>query len=289
MFDCDICKKPFASMNALNGHKKIHTEMYENTNLAISIKMSKIGAERSMVARKKYELNAKSCMGCKLIITYEKFLNNRVAKFCSSSCAATFNNKNRKVSDEAKKAISDGLLKFSQTKPVGPLEDILKRKGRRSLEFFKKSVDGPFSKVFHCQCKHCGASYFSSSIRKYCLNHSSLYLDEGRNKFEFTFNPFNFPDIFSKSDLENLKSLGFWSPKNKNGLTRDHKLSVNNAIRNDLDSFYVKHPLNCELMTWQENNEKKTKSSLNYEDLKLMVDKYELGKADSRGNKGDVA
>jgi len=66
-----------------------------------------------------------------------------------------------------------------------------------------------------------------------------------------------------------------WSYSNTNGLTRDHKISVNEAIRNNYDPYYIKHPLNCELMSWKKNNKKKTKSSITYSKLKQLVDAYD--------------
>lgn len=74
---------------------------------------------------------------------------------------------------------------------------------------------------------------------------------------------------------EQLKEVGMWGYDNTNGLTRDHKLSVNEAIKNNYDPYYIKHPLNCELMSWTENNKKKTKSSITYEKLKQLVDDYD--------------
>ena len=63
-----------------------------------------------------------------------------------------------------------------------------------------------------------------------------------------------------------------WNPS---GLTRDHKISVNEAIKNNYDPYYIKHPLNCELMSFEKNNKKKIKSSLTYQQLLKIVDKYE--------------
>lgn len=75
--------------------------------------------------------------------------------------------------------------------------------------------------------------------------------------------------------IEQLNQFGMWSVKNKNGLSRDHKLSVNDAIRNNYEPYYVRHPLNCEIMSWHDNNKKKTKSSISYGQLKKLVDDYE--------------
>ena len=53
----------------------------------------------------KYYENPKYCQHCGKIIPYEK----RTNKFCSSSCAATYNNNNREVAEKTRKKISEAL------------------------------------------------------------------------------------------------------------------------------------------------------------------------------------
>jgi hypothetical protein len=101
---------------------------------------------------------------------------------------------------------------------------------------------------------------------------------EARNRFKFTFNVFRYPELF---DLKLLQEVGFYAPKGKSGrwnpdgLSRDHKVSVNESIINQYDPYYITHPLNCELMPHRVNNKKKTKSSMRYEDLVKLVDQYD--------------
>lgn len=77
-------------------------------------------------------------------------------------------------------------------------------------------------------------------------------------------------------DLSLITQFGFRNSKtNPNGITRDHRVSVNHAIRNNYDPYYIKHPLNCELMTFNENNSKNTNSSITYEELVRIVDEYD--------------
>lgn len=65
------------------------------------------------------------------------------------------------------------------------------------------------------------------------------------------------------------------SKDNPDGVTRDHKVSVNEAIINGYDSYYIKHPLNCELMLFGDNAKKHTKSSITYEELVEKVKEYD--------------
>ncbi|WP_146039482.1 MULTISPECIES: hypothetical protein [unclassified Variovorax] len=115
------------------------------------------------------------------------------------------------------------------------------------------------------------------------MEHVGLYGREGRYRYAFTFNPFSLPEVFGETTLRSLAEKGFWSPANPEGLTRDHRVSVNEAIRRNLDPFYIAHPINCELMTWHANNRKKTKSSMAYDELVAMVDRFEARRLCSVG------
>ena len=61
----------------------------------------------------------------------------------------------------------------------------------------------------------------------------------------------------------------------KNGLSRDHRVSITEAIKNEYPRFYIKHPLNCEIMTQRENSSKGKKSSITFDILKQLVDNFE--------------
>ena len=125
----------------------------------------------------------------------------------------------------------------------------------------------------YCKCSHCNIQFTNKSFKKYCNNCEHKYSHDGRAKYWFTFNVFHYPDLF---DLSLITTIGFRDNKtNPNGITRDHKISVNEAIRNNYDSYYIKHPLNCELMRFDENNRKKTKCSITYEKLVELVSNYE--------------
>jgi len=99
-----------------------------------------------------------------------------------------------------------------------------------------------------------------------------------RFQYRFKFNVYDYTDLF---DLDILNSVGFYSPGGKSGkwnidgLSRDHKVSVSESIKNKYDPYYISHPLNCELMPHKENNKKKHKSSITYETLVGLVDEYD--------------
>lgn len=199
-------------------------------------------------ALNKYALNPKFCANCNTILLYEKKSN----KFCSSSCAGTYNNARKDWAN-----IKTGPAK----KP--PKQTVIN--------------PYPFSKLKQCTCKHCGMQWKNRSVVMYCNDHKELYSHAGRAKYWFTFNVYHYPDLF---DLNMLACIGFRNTaSNPNGITRDHRVSVNEAIKNNYDPYYIKHPINCELMLFSDNNIKHTDSSITYDDLILQVLAYEHSKS----------
>lgn len=69
-------------------------------------------AYRGRKNREYYTLNPKKCKYCGEIIPYEKRMND----YCSSSCAAKENNKNRIVTEEQRQKISDSLKSYHENK-----------------------------------------------------------------------------------------------------------------------------------------------------------------------------
>lgn len=195
-------------------------------------------------------------------------------QYCSSSCGTSFSNRQRKPrSDESKQRTSATL------KATRALNSKMELPKKQSVPWSKAYISGPYSKLYICSCGHCGDQFSSRTPVKYCSNHSNLYKSNNRNKYAFTFNVYHYPGLFN---LDQLNLVGWYSPGGKSkswnpdGLSRDHKVSVNEAIRFGYDPYYIKHPLNCDLITQQQNNCKKTRSSIAYSDLVQLVDAYDL-------------
>lgn len=205
----------------------------------------------------------KECLECHTTIPYEK----RGCKFCNKSCAATYNNlhssANRKRGPEKK--IKTKRIKKDKVKIIKP------KKIKQAI------IPPPFSKLYICTCSHCGTKFSTKNKNKYCTNHKDLYKSD-RTLFLFSFNVYHYPDLF---DISLIEQYGWYSPgnrgpKNINGISRDHRVSVTDAIKNGYDPFYITHPLNCELMRHNENKSKYTKSSITYEELKQLVHNYNM-------------
>lgn len=186
--------------------------------------------------------------------------------FCSIKCANT----GRTHTDETKQKISNSVLKLPRI--IKPSRRLYKH----------PEVVGKFEKIIICKCKNCS---FVGSYRNqtgYCNNCKHCYSENGRAKFAFTFNVYDFPDLF---DIDLIEQHGWRKTKgeniNINGVSRDHRVSVHEAIINDYDAYYIKHPMNCKVMLHSDNQSKGTQSSISYEELVRIVDLYDWSRQDS--------
>lgn len=209
------------------------------------------------------------CQGAMLKKTYTKNCERCGTEFetsdnntknCSRVCANS-----RPQTQETKDKISS-TLKGRVTKPINPAP-------YRNLYRYS---DDSFCPIITCKCQNCGFTGSYRTQRWYCPNCDDMYSLNMRAKYQFTFNVYHYPDLF---DLDLLESVGWRVTKGENknvfGISRDHKVSVRDAINNNYDPYYIKHPLNCELMTHDENQRKGTNSSITYEELVIMVDLYD--------------
>jgi hypothetical protein len=246
----------------------------------------------------KYQKTLKQCKQCG-----ETFKPGGSQLFCGHSCAASFSNAERVkngyvVTEEHKQRTAKSVIKSLISKGHTPKKvrtNVIHRKIKPVIIYSKpvivpvhettKNASGPFSYIYTCSCKHCGIKFTSRIKKQYCDVHRTLYSNSSKAGYKFTFNVYYYPELF---DIDLLNKVGWFSPGgtagtwNINGLSRDHKVSVTESIKNNYDPFYITHPLNCQLMTHSENNKKKTQSSMSYNDLITLVDNYENKLADRR-------
>jgi hypothetical protein len=281
---CVICKEVKSSKGIHTHFLRNHGSDEERSRMLLGLQGLQNSAEkrfrsldlRMQVIKGEYYSNPVNCKQCRIQIPYEKRQN----VFCSKSCAATYNNINHK---EGRKF---GPAKSTQKvcKPRKPRPPILRaltpRKKKVSIrtlgKTWKTNVVGPYTRIYNRVCNICNVHFFSRRISKYCSEHKTHYATM-RNRYQFTFNVYKYPELF---DLELVRIHGWYSPgnrgpKNNNGVSRDHRVSVSEAIRNNYDPYYITHPLNCELMRHTENKNKYTGSSIKYDELVLLVDAYE--------------
>lgn len=213
---------------------------------------------------------SKQCINCGVNIPY----NKRTNKFCCRSCAGTYNNLNSSPNRKRGPNKSINKIRKEQVKKSNPRPKHKKVKSKTSI-LWKNNIVGEFSPLFICECKHCSRQFVTRKKSKYCPIHANMY-KSNRSKFEFTFNVYHYPDLFNLSLIEThgWYSPGNRSPKNNDGVSRDHKISVIDAIKHNYDPYYISHPLNCNLMLHSENKSKYIKSSVNYSDLVASVNIY---------------
>jgi len=237
--------------------------------------------------KKSYDLDPKLCKFCGKCLPYEK----RRSNFCNRSCSASYTNRVREKSTTTKthdiacmKCNKIETKSLSCSRFICKECNIIIRKTKRRIGKNPNTIIthdkvGPSCKIYINICSECGKLFTVSTNRKTCSNECYSQKAYNRDRYKFKFNIFSYPDIF---DLCSLSALGFCSfggkrggSYNPKGLSRDHKISVYESIKNNYDPYYITHPLNCELMTMEQNNKKKTNSSITYSELKQLIDEYE--------------
>jgi hypothetical protein len=277
---CIHCQKCLTSKGIFTHYLRSHgteseKEKMSRSNITVKEDRHKTNKEKCLKRKQRYFLNPKTCATCEVILTYERRWN----KFCSHSCAAIFNNKNhapgRKFGPDRSKPKS---INKPRVKKLPPIKQVKIRKVKKIK--WNQHIGGDYCKLYYCNCTHCGLQFFSKKIQKYCNEHIELYVS-ARNRFQFTFNVYEYSDLF---DISLLKKYGWYSPgnrgpKNNEGVSRDHRISVRDAVKNNYDPYYITHPLNCELMQHKFNKKKYTSSSLSYDVLVNLVNEYEMARS----------
>jgi very-short-patch-repair endonuclease len=164
-----------------------------------------------------YNINPNKCIFCDKIFEYEK----KHKKFCNSSCAAKYNNKNRKVSDKTKFLIGSKLRGRKQTE-----ENKNKIRGEKNgnwkggkYKIYGNIINYKNEYSFERNCVYCGNKFIAKKISKdrtsrskYCSkkcrdNHASDKIKEkvkqGTHNGWSTRNIISYPEQFFMTVLNN--------------------------------------------------------------------------------------
>jgi len=214
-------------------------------------------------------------------------------KFCSSSCAAKYNNARKEpVSEETRKKTSESLLKFHYGEKWQ--EEIAKRKAIKWKDKDGKEKRFHISSILNHTCKVCGKEFFSRKKNaKYCSNNCKMndkdYVDNLRQKqFEKvkngthkgwqTRNIESYPEKFWKKVLDNnsiiYKREDFSTKKyfldfliEKNGIKVDleidgkqHKQRKEHDI--ERDKFLTENGFKVYRVEWNQINNEKGKEMM---------------------------
>ena len=256
MFNCKFCNAEKQTKQSVIQHQLYCSlnpnyvpraqTVFKNTEVVDKIKNS-----LKQYNTTKYNENPKLCKGCNSAIPFD----NRMRLYCSNDCKKA-NGVKRPQTKETKNKISISLKsRYENTTSNTPSSQM--------NIALKEAIS--YTKLFTCKCSYCGTVGLYATQQLYCNEHSNMYASRNRNKYVFTFNIYYYPDLF---DLELLKQIGWRNSKtHPNGMSRDHKVSVAEAIKNNYDPYYIKHVMNCALIPFNENNKKHTKSSITYQEL----------------------
>lgn len=193
----------------------------------------------------KYQLNPKLCLCCKQPLSFDKKKN----KFCSKSCSAKITN-------------------------------LIDRKRGPT-----KSIKPQYSSVKFLFCTYANKWYVNRNLDG-TLRRSSPYVKTEKQKYyhaaRFKFNVYHYPDEFNLSLIETygwytcpgLKRKNF--PKNINGVSRDHIISVSYGFANNIDPEIIAHPANCRLMLHSNNYRKGSKCELTIPELFDRIHRWNL-------------
>lgn len=236
------------------------------------------GAAQRAAREQEYLKQPALCAQCKNVLPYGKRKN----KFCSSSCAATFNNSGKVKSSKTR-------FKIAQKSAAQKGVVLTKTEGEYTIKNCRY-CDKPITRIGRVYCNNtcavnhklskrklrvctiCKAEFQSSTSRHLCNAHAQMFVISKRVPYEFKFNVFDYPQLF---DTNLIKQVGFKSRLNPNGLVRDHKVSIHDAIKHEYDPYYISHVMNCQLITSRENLVKNSKSSISYTQLKQLVDDWD--------------
>jgi hypothetical protein len=195
-----------------------------------------------------YTNSPNKCAHCNTELKYDKRHN----KFCSTSCAAIYNN-----------AAKD----YSKFK-TGPA---------KSKQIIKK------------QCKHCTKEFDTYSKKKQFCNltcareFKNIPLRANRTAWknyradcQFRFGLKEYPDEFN---FELIEQYGWYKASNYGnnltGVSRDHMVSCRFGFENNLPYEHIRHPANCKLMVHNENVSKNKKNSIEYEELLKRISEWD--------------
>lgn len=195
--------------------------------------------------------------------------HNLNGKFCSRSCANSRGPRSEEFKNKVSKKLTGRKLS-KETKKKLSGDNHPKRRGKNLPPVIQNK-----------KCLYCCVDYDTKSHRqKYCsqkcysldVQSKKTAFENYRNKCEFKFNLYDYPEEF---DLSLIETYGFYSASNRGnnleGVSRDHKISVRYGFNNNIDPEIISHPANCELMKQNENSSKKTNCSISLDDLKLKI------------------
>jgi len=245
-----ICKHCNEEFNFNETHEKAnHSRWCDKNPKRNDTQNIKLGALKKIDSKYgKLTIFKVNCHNCSNIFNVEERKYKFPSKkkyFCSRSCANT-----RHHSEETKRKISISFKNFT------------------NISF----------------CKKCNRCFKAKKNKKFCSNECSY-------KSKITYNrsdlinyrkrcsfKFNLKDYHNEFNFELIEKYGWYKAKNhgdnQNGVSRDHIVSVKFGFENNIPSWIISHPANCELMRHKENVSKNKKCNLSLDELLIKIEKW---------------
>jgi len=206
----------------------------------------------------------KYCLYC----NEQYFSSEKDTKFCSQSCSASHNNKNRNgekriFSENAKKNIRKATKKRFNVDEKCNIYYQSPKKCKQCGEII------PYEKRNNIFCnRECRKQY----DRKNMFEYQKYY-----RQCQFNFPLNHFPD---ELDFSLIEEHGWYQAKNHgdnlNGVSRDHMISIKYAYENNISPEVIKHPANCQLLRHNDNVSKYKKCSLSLDELNNKINYWNL-------------
>lgn len=199
--------------------------------------------------------------------------------FCCVSCANSHS-----VSEETKLKISESLKEYiSKNGSFGCLPkhtNYLKNEKRICIncgnEFTPKKKQQKYC-CEECYNKHKLKTYYTEKFNctEEDIEKNKFLFNLYKKQCKFTFNISNYINEF---DISLIKENGWYSASNRgnnlNGVSRDHKFSVNEGFKQKIDPYLISHPANCELLIQNDNSSKCSKCSLTLNELIQNINEW---------------
>jgi hypothetical protein len=255
---CPFCKEIFSEIEGrvFSNHVR-WCDKNKNSKNTQNIKIAVLKTFEKKLG--KWRLFDVKCHTCKKIFQVkerEKQYPKKKIYFCCRSCA-----NHRIHSVECKAKISKSL------KGRKSLKGSVQRQSRRCLNCNENFEVLPKSKRKFCN-KICYGKYQGKDItEKYRY----------RLDCQFKFNIYHYPKKF---DISLIEKYGWYKAKNNGdnpeGVSRDHKFSIDCGWQNGISFEIIRHPANCQLIKQKENAAKHTSCSILLEGLLQDIKNWDL-------------
>jgi hypothetical protein len=216
--------------------------------------LKQISLDRHHIMFEKYKLSPICCKKCGVVFEYK----DRKKLFCNNSCSTQFHNKLRNTQSIE-----------TRIKRAKCLKDRYAALYKEELHAMPVIV-GEYSKVYCNICVKTNLKFYSKSYKKY---HPSIYHDQEHYRYlcRFNFSISQFPIWFNGKIIE---EHGWYSLENLNGVSRDHRISITDGWRNNIDPKFISHPANCVLLPHKQNQSKGFKSCISIQDLMEDIERF---------------